>query len=148
MRATLRRVKDELRRRTHWPIPKQGRWLRQVLTGFFAYHAVPTNFWALRAFRSQVTHLWQRFLSRRSQRGRPTWDGLRPLVDAWLPRPHILHPWPDQRFDVRISRRSALNPATKVLSPVQETCKNTGPFRDHRSAIRMSANGGARRLYE
>ena len=104
MRATLRRVKDELRRRMHWPIPEQGRWLRQVLTGFFAYHAVPTNFWALRAFRSQVTHLWQRSLSRRSQRGRFTWDRVRQLVDAWLPHPHILHLWPDQRFDVRHPR--------------------------------------------
>jgi hypothetical protein len=50
MRATLRRVKDELRRRMHRPIPEQGRWLGQVLTGFFACHAVPTNSRALRAF--------------------------------------------------------------------------------------------------
>jgi len=28
----------------HLPLPEQGGWLRQVLTGYFAYHAVPTNF--------------------------------------------------------------------------------------------------------
>ncbi len=50
MRATLKRVKGELRRRMHQPIPEQGRWLRQVVTGFFAYHAVPTNSRALTAF--------------------------------------------------------------------------------------------------
>ena len=33
----------------HQPIPEQGRWLRQVVTGFFNYHAVPTNFPALAA---------------------------------------------------------------------------------------------------
>jgi hypothetical protein len=48
MRAKLREVKEELRRRMHQPIPEQGRWLRQVVTGFFAYHAVPTNSAALR----------------------------------------------------------------------------------------------------
>jgi hypothetical protein len=43
MRAKLREVKEELRRRMHEPIPEQGKWLRQVVAGFFNYHAVPTN---------------------------------------------------------------------------------------------------------
>ena len=42
-RAKVREVKEELRRRMHEPIPSQGQWLRQVVTGFFACHAVPTN---------------------------------------------------------------------------------------------------------
>src|SRR3954447_8873576 len=58
MRATLRRVKDVLRRRMHQPIPVQGRWLTQVVRGYFAYHAVPTNRRALMAFRHHVTDLW------------------------------------------------------------------------------------------
>jgi RNA-directed DNA polymerase len=59
MSAKLREIKDELRRRRHWPIPEQGQWLRQVVTGFFAYHAVPTNGAALSAFRYHVTDLWR-----------------------------------------------------------------------------------------
>src|SRR5207302_1280233 len=47
--AKLKEVKDELRRRMHLPIPWQGMWLRQVVTGFYGYHAVPTNFSALAA---------------------------------------------------------------------------------------------------
>ena len=43
MRAKLKEVKKELRRRMHQPIPEQGRWLAQVVRGYFAYHAVPTN---------------------------------------------------------------------------------------------------------
>ena len=31
MRAKLREVKDQLKRRLHEPIPVQGRWLRSVL---------------------------------------------------------------------------------------------------------------------
>ena len=38
-----RMIKDELRQRMHQPIPEQGRWLRQVVRGYFNYHAVPTN---------------------------------------------------------------------------------------------------------
>jgi RNA-directed DNA polymerase len=55
----VREVKEELRRRMHDPIPSQGQWLRQVLTGFFAYHAVPTNSDALTAFRY---HTFARFV--------------------------------------------------------------------------------------
>src|SRR5205807_2393671 len=43
MRAKLQAIKQELRRRIHQPIPVQGKWLRQVVTGYFNYHAVPTN---------------------------------------------------------------------------------------------------------
>ncbi len=37
MRAKLKDIKVELRRRMHWPIPEQGKWLRQVVTGHFGY---------------------------------------------------------------------------------------------------------------
>src|ERR1700732_2121977 len=43
MRAKLREIKEELRRRMHRPIPETGKWLAQVVSGFQAYHAVPTN---------------------------------------------------------------------------------------------------------
>ena len=52
----------------HDAIPEQGRWLKAVVTGFFAYHAVPTNSRALGAFRYHVTDLWRRTLRRRSQK--------------------------------------------------------------------------------
>src|SRR5215211_4181350 len=37
--AKLREIKDELRRRILQPIPEQGRWLKLVITGYYAYHA-------------------------------------------------------------------------------------------------------------
>ena len=52
MRAKLKEIKEELRGRRHQPIPKQGKWLGEVVSGFFAYHAVPTNLQALAAFRN------------------------------------------------------------------------------------------------
>jgi group II intron reverse transcriptase/maturase len=104
MRGTLRQVKVELRRRMHATIPEQGRWLRTVVSGFFAYHAVPTNSRALGAFRHDVVDLWRRTLRRRSQKDRMTWDRMTKLADAWLPSPRILHPWPDRRFAVKHPR--------------------------------------------
>src|SRR5438552_9776490 len=47
MRSKLQVIKQELRQRRHQPIPIQGKWLRQVVKGYFNYHAVPTNSRAL-----------------------------------------------------------------------------------------------------
>jgi RNA-directed DNA polymerase len=100
MRAKLKEVKDELRRRMHQAIPQQGTWLKQVVTGYFNYHAVPTNSRALGAFRYHVADLWRRTLRRRSQQDRLTWERFTQLTNDWLPRPRVLHPWPQVRFAV------------------------------------------------
>ena len=34
------------------------------------------------------------------QRGAINWERMRLLANTWLPRPRILHPWPNQRFAV------------------------------------------------
>src|SRR5690349_282294 len=81
VRAKLGEVKAELRRRMHQPIPVQGLWLRRVVTGFFAYHGVPTNGRALAAFRYHILDLWRRALRRRSQRDDLTWERVTRLAD-------------------------------------------------------------------
>jgi RNA-directed DNA polymerase len=88
----------------HQPIPEQGRWLRQVVTGFFAYHAVPTNFRALGAFRLHTARLWRRVLRRHSQKDGFTWKQIEKLAADFLPNPRILHPWPSERFAVKHPR--------------------------------------------
>ena len=57
MQVKLQAIKQELRQRMHQSIPRQGRWLKQVVTGYFNYHAVPTNGPTLTAFRFHVTNL-------------------------------------------------------------------------------------------
>ncbi len=104
VQAKLKEVKEELRRRMHWPISEQGEWLKQVVIGFYNYHAVPTNSRALAAFRYHVMRLWGRTLLRRSQRRRLTWLRIAELVDEFLPKPRILHPWPSARFAVKHPR--------------------------------------------
>jgi RNA-directed DNA polymerase len=104
MRSKLQDIKVELRRRMHWPIPEQGKWLRQVVSGHFGYYAVPTNVRALSAFRYYVTDLWRRTLRRRSQRHALTWERMTKLANDWLPQTRILHPWPNQRFAAKHPR--------------------------------------------
>jgi RNA-directed DNA polymerase len=104
MRAKLQVIKQELRQRMHQPIPVQGKWLGQVVKGYFNFHAVPTNSRALGVFRHRVTMLWRRVLQHRSHKAEMTWDRMRKLVNDWLPRPRVLHPWPSQRFAVRHPR--------------------------------------------
>ena len=106
MRAKLREVKLELRRRRHLPIPEQGRWLASVVRGHLAYYSVPGNIDAVAAFRTLVTRLWLRALRRRSQRSRLDWTRMNRLATRWLPPVRIVHPFPDARFDARTQGRS------------------------------------------
>lgn len=104
MRATLLRIKEELRQRRHQPIPDTGHWLAQVVSGYFGYHAVPTNGPAIGAFRYHVAVLWHRQLCRRSQRARVAWGRMTKMVDDFLPKARVLHPWPSVRFAVKHPR--------------------------------------------
>ena len=98
------RDQGQLRERVHDAYPAQGRWLKAVVTGYFAYHAVPTNSQALGVLRYHVTNRWRRTLRRRSQKDRLTWERMTKIAEDWLPRPRILHPWPAQRFAVKHPR--------------------------------------------
>jgi RNA-directed DNA polymerase len=104
MRAKLKTIKEEMWRRMHQPIPEQGKWLSRVVRGYFNYHAVPTNACALHVFLHHVTDIWRRALRRRSQKDRITWARMTKLVNDWLPKPIILHPWPSDRFAVNHPR--------------------------------------------
>jgi len=104
MRAKLREIKSELAKRMHLPVPEVGRWLGSVVRGHLAYYAVPGNFDAIKEFCQQVQRLWLRTLRRRSQRTRTTWERMRRLIDKWLPRPRVQHPYPSVRFDARHPR--------------------------------------------
>ena len=78
MRAKLVEIKEALNRMRHVPVPEQGRWLGQVVRGYLAYHAVPTNSRKITSFQYHVAWHWRRALSRRSRRAasrRRGWGG-------------------------------------------------------------------------
>lgn len=106
MRAKLREIREELFRRRHQPVRKQGLWVGAVVRGYFAYHAVPTNMPRLEGFRTAVIKAWHHALRRRSQRSAMTWQRMNELTKQTIPYARVVHPFPQQRFDERTRDRS------------------------------------------
>jgi group II intron reverse transcriptase/maturase len=104
-KAKLKEIKGELRNRMHASPTEQGRWLAQVIRGYFAYYAVPTNGPALAAFRSDIERMWWQSLRRRSQNDRTKWAKFGRLAKRWLAPVCITHPWPSVRFFVKNPRQ-------------------------------------------
>ncbi len=104
MRATLLAIKAQLRKRMHRPLGETARWLRRVVQGWLNYHAVPGNSNRIHRFVDEVTRQWLSALRRRSQRGRRrwTWERMQRFARRHLPRPRIIHPYPNQRFHARL----------------------------------------------
>src|SRR6202451_4079067 len=99
MQAALLKIKAVLRERMHERVNVVGQWLKRVVEGYYRYHAVPGNTVTLGLFRHRLCNLWRAMLGRRSQRSRPSWKRFRPTFERWIPRPRVLHPSPDVRFD-------------------------------------------------
>ena len=75
-----------------------------VVTGYFAYHAVPTNVRALGRSGTTSPTSGDARCGGAARRTRMTWARMTQLAAGWLPPPRILHPWPDQRFAVKHPR--------------------------------------------
>jgi hypothetical protein len=104
MRATLLRIKQELRRRMHDPVVRVGAWLKQVVEGYYRYHCVLGNLARMARFRHRVELLWRRALRNRGGKRKPSWRKLIPLFARWLPYARVLHPYPRERFSVKHPR--------------------------------------------
>jgi hypothetical protein len=74
MRAKLKAIKVELRKRMHDPIAETGAWVKQMLQGHLNYYAVSGNHPSLWWFCNQVRWLWLKALKRRSQKARLSWE--------------------------------------------------------------------------
>ena len=80
MARTLKRIKEELRRRMHDGVNQTARWLGQVLDGWLNYFAVPTSYRYLGRFVQRLKVLWLRTLRRRSQKDRYSGDRMERLT--------------------------------------------------------------------
>ena len=80
--------------------PRAGTWLAQVVRGFFAYHAVPTNVAALSAFYYYVKRIWLRTLRRRSQKDRFSWERMHEAGRRLSPTTENPSSVADKRFAV------------------------------------------------
>jgi len=104
LRSKLQELRTEIRQRMHDRVPEVGKWLGRVLEGHYRYYGVPFNYSKLASFRHQLLGYWKRSLARRSQKSRDTWERANYLANKYLPRPRILHPYPEKRLGVSYPR--------------------------------------------
>jgi group II intron reverse transcriptase/maturase len=88
----LKRVSEWCRTHRHRPVAAQWKSLGQKLRGHFAYYGITGNSGAIHCFRLEVTNIWRKWLSRRSQRARVTWERMTKLMERYpLPPATIVH---------------------------------------------------------
>jgi group II intron reverse transcriptase/maturase len=94
MRRSLRRISEWCRRKLHEPVPEQWKVLVQKLRGHYGYYGVTGNSRALERYREQVRRIWRKWLNRRSQKAKMTWEKFEKLEQRYrLPWPRIARPW-------------------------------------------------------
>lgn len=90
LNRTLKGLNQWLKRNRHLPVAVQHRVLSSKLRGHNAYFGVETNWYALKAVHHRVTHLWRKWLGRRSQRGVLPWWKYNLLLNRYpLPKPRV-----------------------------------------------------------
>ena len=89
---TLRRIAEWCRLHRHDDVGAQRRALAQKLNGHYGYFGVTSNFRALGLLLHEVTAIWKKWLSRRSQKGLLDWNAMHRLLERYpLPSPRIVH---------------------------------------------------------
>ncbi len=74
VRRTLKRIKNELRKRMHMEVHAVAKWLGRVINGWLNYYAVPGTARTLRAFVDRIRRMLLRTMRRRSQKDRFEWS--------------------------------------------------------------------------
>ena len=92
-RRALQRVVDWCKKHRHDEVRAQHKALNRKLLGHFGYFGITGNFGALSRFLYEVKRAWRKWLHRRSQRARMTWDRMAILLKRYpLPPPRLRPP--------------------------------------------------------
>jgi len=90
----LKRVMEWCQHNRHLEVKQQWQILKQKLHGHFDYYGIIGNFDALARFRTEVMRTWRKWLHRRSQRARMSWERMNVLLKRYpLPPARIAHPY-------------------------------------------------------
>lgn len=100
-RKACTKVRTDLRKRMHRPIAETGKWLNSVIRGHQNYYGVPGNSIPLNSFYKECVRSWLFTLRRRSQKGRGlTWKKFNRILERFIQRPKVVHPYPTERLCV------------------------------------------------
>ncbi len=90
LRRSIKRITVWCRLHRHEPVSEQWTALRRKLLGHFAYFGITGNYQALHNFSVRVVALWQKWLSRRSQRAWMSREKMTRLLEQYpLPQPRL-----------------------------------------------------------
>jgi RNA-directed DNA polymerase len=79
----------------HDELSSQQEGLAKKLRGHYEYYGITGNSEALHRFAWEVVAVWRKWLDRRSQNAKMTWERMHRLLKRYpLPRPRITHPLP------------------------------------------------------
>ena len=102
MARTLKQINEMLHRRMHDDVEDTAKWLELVVDRWLNYYAGPTSSRSIVRFVRHLKRIWLRSLRRRSQKDRFPWVGISRLTARHWPSVTIRHPWPSQRYAVRV----------------------------------------------
>ncbi len=86
----VKAIAEYCRQERHRPVPEQQAMLRLRLHGHYNYYGVNGNGVMLQNLLQETRRIWRKWLNRRSQRGRMTWERYLKLLEEYpLPVPHI-----------------------------------------------------------
>ena len=80
MSRAIKVISEWMQKHRHKPIHEQQRTLNQKLVGHFRYYGITGNSKALSRYRYEVTRRWRKWLDKRSQRARMTWERMTKLL--------------------------------------------------------------------
>jgi hypothetical protein len=90
LRRAARSVHDWCRRHRHLSVKDQHAALARRLRGHFNYFGVNGNLRSLQLLVEATKRIWHKWLNRRSQRSRLSWERFHALLEQFpLPRPRI-----------------------------------------------------------
>jgi group II intron reverse transcriptase/maturase len=90
-----RRLSEWCRQHMHDELSSQQKSLAEKLRGHYGYYGITGNSDAIRRFFRVVTEAWRKWLNRRSQNAKMTWERMQRLLERYpLPQPRVAHPLP------------------------------------------------------
>jgi hypothetical protein len=89
-RRAVMAVYDWCRQHRHWAVANQHKALTRRVQGYFNYYGVSGNSRSLQQYVKQVERAWVKWLRKRSNKTRLTWERFAALKKRFpLPRPRI-----------------------------------------------------------
>jgi hypothetical protein len=89
---SIQKIEQWCHKNRHRPVQEQWKKLCEKVRGHYAYYGITGNIRSLGEFLHQVKRSWQRWLNRRNNKRKFTWEKFNLLLARYsLPTPKVVH---------------------------------------------------------